>query len=73
MGTSKKVIYPFRDKNGALYDAWYSASQSEVDVLGSGTNYTAFLHNGITSLDVGPKGGPDDPVYHHHSNYDSYH
>jgi N-acetylated-alpha-linked acidic dipeptidase len=42
-------------------------------VLGSGSDYTFFLHRGIRSIDVGSTGGPNDPVYHYYSNYDSYH
>lgn len=72
--TMKKVIYPFRGAGKTtLYDAWYSASGGEVGVLGSGSDYTSFLHRGISSIDMGSGGGPDDPVYHYHSNYDSYH
>ena len=73
INTMKKVIYPFRGKPGTLYDAWYSASGGEVDVLGSGSDYTSFLHRGISSIDMGSDRGPSDPVYHYHSNYDSYH
>lgn len=71
--TMKKVTYPYRGNNGTLYDAWYSASMGEVGILGSGSDYTSFLHRGISSIDMGSSGGPDDPVYHYHSNYDSYH
>ncbi len=73
INTMKKVIYPFRGKNGTLYDAWYSASKGAVGVLGSGSDYTSFLHRGISSIDMGAGRGPNDPVYHYHSNYDSYH
>ena len=31
------------------------------------------MHKGIGSLDVGAGNGPTDPVYHYHSDYDSYH
>jgi N-acetylated-alpha-linked acidic dipeptidase len=73
INTMKKVIYPFRGKTGTLYDAWYSIFKGEVGVLGSGSDYTSFLHRGISSIDMGAVPGPDDPVYHYHSNYDSYH
>lgn len=74
ISTMKKVIYPYRGStNSTLYDAWYSASMGEVGVLGSGSDYTTFLHRGISSIDMGSYPGPDDPVYHYHSNYDSYH
>ena len=72
INTMKKVIYPYRGENGTLYDAWYSASMGEVGVLGSGSDYTPFLHRGISSIDMGANGGPNDPVYHYHSNFDSY-
>lgn len=69
----KKVMYSYRGENGTLYDAWYHESHGEVGVLGSGSDYTAFLHRGISSLDVGAAGGLNDPIYHYHSNFDSYH
>ncbi|KAL8727636.1 MAG: hypothetical protein Q9166_005915 [cf. Caloplaca sp. 2 TL-2023] len=68
----KKIVWPTMP-NESLYDAWSAESDSEVGILGSGSDYTAFLHNGISSLDMGSGQGPDDPVYHYHSNYDSYH
>lgn len=73
INTMKKVVYPYRGNNGTLYDAWYSGSRGEVGVLGSGSDYTSFLHRGISSIDMRSFPGPNDPVYHYHSNYDSYH
>ncbi|KAJ0302963.1 hypothetical protein Brms1b_011849 [Colletotrichum noveboracense] len=71
--TFKKVIYPnFGGFNISLYDAWEEASGGLVEPLGSGSDYTAFLHRGINSLDVGSGGGATDPIWHYHSNYDSY-
>ncbi|KAI4115292.1 MAG: hypothetical protein LQ345_004087 [Seirophora villosa] len=70
--TMKKILWP-TSPNETLYDAWSAESDGEVGVLGSGSDYTSFLHNGISSLDMGADQGPDDPVYHYHSNYDSYH
>ena len=61
----KKIVWPAAS-NETLYDAWSAASDGEVGVLGSGSDYTAFLHNGISSLDVGADPGEDDPVYHYH-------
>jgi N-acetylated-alpha-linked acidic dipeptidase len=55
-----------------MYDVW-SHESGEVGILGSGSDYTAFLHRGIAAIDMGAGGGPDDPVYPYHSNYDSYH
>jgi N-acetylated-alpha-linked acidic dipeptidase len=74
VGTSlmKKITYPYRGANDlTLYDVWMHES-GEVGVLGSGSDYTAFLHRGIASIDMGAGGGPIDPVYPYHSNYDSY-
>jgi N-acetylated-alpha-linked acidic dipeptidase len=68
----KKIVYPYRGAtNLTLYDVWMHES-GEVGVLGSGSDYTAFLHRGIASIDMGAGGGPQDPVYPYHSNYDSY-
>ncbi|OAL74715.1 glutamate carboxypeptidase [Trichophyton violaceum] len=71
----KKVIWPYKGrKDTTMYDVWNTANGGEVGVLGSGSDYTAFVHNGIASLDTGAGGdGNTDPVYHYHSNYDSYH
>ncbi|KAF1929266.1 glutamate carboxypeptidase 2 [Didymella exigua CBS 183.55] len=69
----KKIIYPFRGStNQTMYDVW-STIDGTVGILGSGSDYTAFLHRGIAAIDMGAGGGPNDPVYHYHSNYDSYH
>src|SRR4051812_26581243 len=69
----KKIVYPYRNNTGlTMYDVW-SHESGEIGVLGSGSDYTAFLHRGIASIDMGAGGGPEDPVYHYHSNYDSYH
>jgi N-acetylated-alpha-linked acidic dipeptidase len=69
----KKIVYPYRgSSNQTLYDVW-QATSGEFGVLGSGSDYTGFLHRGIASIDMGAGGGPNDPVYHYHSNYDSYH
>jgi N-acetylated-alpha-linked acidic dipeptidase len=69
----KKIVYPYRGSiNQTMYDVW-STTSGEVGVLGSGSDYTAFLHRGIAAIDMGAGGGPSDPVYPYHSNYDSYH
>ena len=71
--TMKKVIYPIPgSSHQTMYDVWRNVS-GEVGVLGSGSDYTAFLHRGIASIDMGAGGGPTDPIYPYHSNYDSYH
>ena len=70
----KKVVYPYRGyDNLTLYDVWYGLSEGTVGVLGSGSDYTAFVHNGIASMDTGCGNGPTDPIYHYHSDYDSFH
>lgn len=73
--TMKKVVYPYHGlTNVTLYDVFNEATPGELGVLGSGSDYTAFLHNnGISSIDLGASAGPEDPVYHYHSNYDTYH
>lgn len=69
----KKIVYPYRNNTDVtMYDVW-SHEGGAVGVLGSGSDYTAFLHRGIAAIDMGAGGGPNDPVYHYHSNYDSYH
>lgn len=41
--------------------------------LGSGSDYTAYLqHLGIASADLSFRSTDSDPVYHYHSNYDSF-
>lgn len=69
----KKVVYPYRNStNQTLYDVWHDESGT-IGVLGSGSDYTPFLHRGISAIDMGAGPGPNDPIYHYHSNYDSYH
>jgi len=42
--------------------------------MGSGSDFTAFQDfAGIPSVDLGFNGAASSPVYHYHSNYDSYH
>ena len=73
--TMKKVMWPYHGMtNTTLYDVWNTLKNGEVSVLGSGSDYTAFLHHaGISSIDMGADAGPEDPVYHYHSNYDTFH
>ncbi|KAK0667953.1 putative glutamate carboxypeptidase 2 [Cercophora samala] len=73
----KKVVHPNAGGfNISLYDAWQRQSSTgsgrHVGVLGSGSDYTTFLHRGVSALDVGSSGGAGDPIWHYHSNYDSY-
>lgn len=47
----KKVVYSVDGHNKTtLYDVWDDVSEGEVGVLGSGSDYTAFVHNGIASV-----------------------
>ena len=71
---SKQITWPYRGTtNRTMYDVWYENSGGVIEVLGSGSDYTSFLHRGIPSIDMGAYNGANDPVYHYHSNYDSYH
>ncbi|SCU96255.1 LAME_0F15544g1_1 [Lachancea meyersii CBS 8951] len=64
------VDYPF---GGSLHEHFFE-KRDKFGILGSGSDYTVFLeHLGIPSVDMGFGNGPNDPVYHYHSNYDSYH
>ncbi|KAI1398237.1 glutamate carboxypeptidase [Hypoxylon fuscum] len=67
----KKVSWMSTNRN--MYDIWFEYTQGAIGVLGSGSDYTSFVHNGIGSIDM--SAGPDEtsPVYHYHSNFDSYH
>ncbi|KAF2446837.1 N-acetylated-alpha-linked acidic dipeptidase-like protein 2 [Karstenula rhodostoma CBS 690.94] len=70
----KKVIYPVPGSaSQTLYDVWHNVS-GEFGVLGAGSDFVPFVHTGgIASLDLGAGGGATDPIYHYHSNYDTYH
>lgn len=60
-------------KDGSLSDYWGGDKDTRISPLGSGSDYTVFQdHLGIPSLDIGFGRGRNDPVYHYHSNYDSY-
>lgn len=57
-------------KGQTVYDTW----DKKISTLGSGSDYTAFQDfAGIPSIDFGFGAGSKDPVYHYHSNYDSFH
>lgn len=65
------VDYP-SEENVSLHEHFYN--HSKIGILGSGSDYTVFLeHLGISSLDTGFSATWKDPVYHYHSNYDSFH
>ncbi|KAF2498023.1 N-acetylated-alpha-linked acidic dipeptidase-like protein 2 [Lophium mytilinum] len=70
----KKIIYPVKGvTNRTFYDVWYDFLDGEFGVLGSGSDFATFLHKGISAIDFGANGGPEDPIWHYHSNFDSYH
>ncbi|QIW98402.1 hypothetical protein AMS68_003920 [Peltaster fructicola] len=53
-----------------VYDVW----NKHIGTMGSGSDFTAFQDfAGIPSVDFGFGAGPHAPVYHYHSNYDSFH
>lgn len=57
-------------KGQTVYDTW----DKRISTLGSGSDYTAFQDfAGIPSIDFGFGAGSKDPVYHYHSNYDTFH
>lgn len=50
-------------------DVW----NGKIATMGSGSDFTAFQDfAGVASLDFGFGRGANDPVYHYHSNYDSF-
>lgn len=56
-------------KGQTVYDVW----NKHISTMGSGSDFTAFQDfAGIPSLDMGFSYGPGSPVYHYHSNYDSF-
>jgi N-acetylated-alpha-linked acidic dipeptidase len=56
-------------KGQTVQDTW----NGQIKTMGSGSDFTAFQDfAGIPSLDLGFAAGPKDPVYHYHSNYDSF-
>ncbi|KAI4637831.1 hypothetical protein J4E83_000649 [Alternaria metachromatica] len=70
--TARKVIWP-HGSNRTLYDEWEEKT-GEIDTLGAQSDYTAFVHGvGISAIDMGTTRAPLDPIYHTHSNFDSYH
>ena len=56
-------------KGQTVRDTW----SEHISTMGSGSDFTAFQDfAGISSIDVGFGAGPQDPIYHYHSNYDSF-
>lgn len=65
-----QVLSPNQTTKGTtVRDTW----SGHISTMGSGSDFTAFQDfAGISSIDVGFGAGPNDPVYHYHSNYDSF-
>ncbi|KAM3424822.1 hypothetical protein BST61_g6803 [Cercospora zeina] len=56
-------------KGASVRDTW----NGHISTMGSGSDFTAFQDfAGIPSIDIGFGAGPNDAVYHYHSNYDSF-
>ncbi|GIZ41959.1 hypothetical protein CKM354_000524200 [Cercospora kikuchii] len=56
-------------KGTTVRDTW----NGHISTMGSGSDFTAFQDfAGISSIDIGFGNGPNDAVYHYHSNYDSF-
>ncbi|KAI5359143.1 Putative PA domain, transferrin receptor-like, dimerization domain, peptidase M28 [Septoria linicola] len=68
----KKVLWPAIEGNSTMYEIWEYDTNGAIGVLGSGSDYTSFVHRGVAAIDMGSGGGPNDPVWHYHSNFDSY-
>jgi N-acetylated-alpha-linked acidic dipeptidase len=67
----KEVQSPNQTAPGqTIFDQW----DKSVQLLGSGSDFTAFLDfAGVSCVHVGFEAGPGTPVYQYHSNYDSFH
>ncbi|USW49007.1 Putative PA domain, transferrin receptor-like, dimerization domain, peptidase M28 [Septoria linicola] len=65
-----QVLSPNQTVKGTtVRDTW----NGHISTMGSGSDFTAFQDfAGISSIDLGFGAGPNDPVYHYHSNYDSF-
>ena len=49
--TMKKVLFPDTWGIGpTLYDIWYNTTEGEIPPLGSGSDYAAFYHAGISAV-----------------------
>jgi N-acetylated-alpha-linked acidic dipeptidase len=57
-------------KGQTVRDLW----DGRIGIMGSGSDFTAFQDfAGVPSADFSFRPGPKSPVYHYHSNYDSFH
>lgn len=64
------VLSPNQTVEGqTIRDVW----SGHIFTMGSGSDFTAFQDfAGIPSVDMGFASDPNSPVYHYHSNYDSF-
>lgn len=46
--TMKKILW--MDTDHTMYDVWSEYTQDSIGVLGSGSDYTSFVHEGIGSV-----------------------
>lgn len=67
---TKKILSPNQTVEGqTIWDLW----SRQISPLGSGSDFTAFQdYAGVPCLSFGFTAGKDSPVYHDHSNYDSF-
>jgi N-acetylated-alpha-linked acidic dipeptidase len=69
---AQKVVWP-HGSNQTIYSVWEEKT-GEISALGAQSDYTAFVHRaGVAAIDMGTTRAPTDPIYHTHSNFDSYH
>jgi N-acetylated-alpha-linked acidic dipeptidase len=69
---AQKVTWP-HGSNQTIYSVWEEKT-GEISALGAQSDYTAFVHRaGVAAIDMGTTRAPTDPIYHTHSNFDSYH
>jgi N-acetylated-alpha-linked acidic dipeptidase len=71
---TSKVQSPNQTVEGqTIHDVWNLNDGAKIRTMGSGSDFTPFQdHAGIASLDMGFTPDDSSPVYHYHSNYDSF-
>jgi N-acetylated-alpha-linked acidic dipeptidase len=50
--TMKKIMWPAFGGNETMYDVWLHDTKGKIDILGTGSDYTAFVHSGVAVIDV---------------------
>lgn len=75
--TTKLVQSPNQTiENQTVFDLWVAQSPNgvpKIRTMGSGSDFTAFQdHAGIPCIDMGFGANDKSPVYHYHSNFDSF-